>query len=439
MPYKVPNVLSYSPFGHGGLTRAVANLFGGGKQADDGLRQSQADMNRAHGEYYLSQRDVNNAKIADAERARIAMEDAPRQVAGAIFGNQPQADLWMKSRETGSLPVAEFTTPVGSQMGPSQAQADVIPAQFDPNLVANATRMLTGIAAAKALPGNDNLKHLGDLVGRLYALGVEDDIRGGKMDPTAAAGAGYAAGRHSNEPFKQGSHGMGNVVTGGFADPSLFNAEVNLTGEKGRTEQSKQQENRAQAGAAGAAARLSDARTSEIGRLVPVVDPNDGRTYMVPEGKAGLSVLGRENKKDVAGETAALREPKPGTQAQPRKLTTNDTTLLRNETDELLSSLGAKDADEQTKRAIIAEAERQWQAGAAGHAGAVKAAVDKLAPQGFDRSGFPGFRKSRPVGGAQSGGAITTAPVKISGEADYAALPSGAEFIAPDGTRRRKP
>jgi hypothetical protein len=36
--------------------------------------------------------------------------------------------------------------------------------------------------------------------------------------------------------------------------------------------------------------------------------------------------------------------------------------------------------------------------------------------------------------GIQAGG-----PAKISSDADYAALPSGAEFIAPDGTHRRKP
>jgi hypothetical protein len=31
------------------------------------------------------------------------------------------------------------------------------------------------------------------------------------------------------------------------------------------------------------------------------------------------------------------------------------------------------------------------------------------------------------------------APTKISSDADYNALPSGAQFIAPDGTTRRKP
>lgn len=40
---------------------------------------------------------------------------------------------------------------------------------------------------------------------------------------------------------------------------------------------------------------------------------------------------------------------------------------------------------------------------------------------------------------APKGGADATAPKKIASDAEYNALPSGAEFIAPDGSRRRKP
>lgn len=44
------------------------------------------------------------------------------------------------------------------------------------------------------------------------------------------------------------------------------------------------------------------------------------------------------------------------------------------------------------------------------------------------------------VPSAATGGASgASAPAKISGDADYNALPSGAEFIGPDGKRRRKP
>jgi len=39
----------------------------------------------------------------------------------------------------------------------------------------------------------------------------------------------------------------------------------------------------------------------------------------------------------------------------------------------------------------------------------------------------------------QPGATSDQGPVKISSDADYANLPSGAEFIAPDGSHRRKP
>lgn len=52
----------------------------------------------------------------------------------------------------------------------------------------------------------------------------------------------------------------------------------------------------------------------------------------------------------------------------------------------------------------------------------------------FDRFLSPAARKLE-GGGAGSG----SGPKKVASKADYDALPSGTEFIAPDGTRRRKP
>jgi hypothetical protein len=40
---------------------------------------------------------------------------------------------------------------------------------------------------------------------------------------------------------------------------------------------------------------------------------------------------------------------------------------------------------------------------------------------------------------APAAASVPTAPKKIASDADFAALPSGAEFIAPDGSHRRKP
>lgn len=52
----------------------------------------------------------------------------------------------------------------------------------------------------------------------------------------------------------------------------------------------------------------------------------------------------------------------------------------------------------------------------------------------FDKYLSPAAR-AESHGGAPAG----QTPVKIAGAADYAKLPSGAEYIAPDGTKRRKP
>ena len=343
MPYKVPNVLSYSPFGHGGgLTKAVANLFGGGNQADGALKQSQADMNRAHGEYYLAQRDAALAKMEAEAQARRDMATAPMEAIAPLFGSRPQAQMWMDSMNNGSTPVAEFRPPADVDTGVAQQPSELVPQQFDPTAVARAGRLMTALGAMKAMPGNDNGKHLADAIAGLYA----DEVKQGALNGTVTnpqiqrVGAATAAtGGHAL--YKNlGEVGTFNQFTGEQGLNPLGNAKVELEGAKVKTEDTKQLHNRAQAGAASAAARLSDARTTEIGRLVPVTDPNDGKTYMVPEGKAGLSVLGRENKKDVAGTTAALKPP--GAEKAPIKISPE---VLRTE-------LGRLTEEEAGKRAL---------------------------------------------------------------------------------------
>jgi len=54
-----------------------------------------------------------------------------------------------------------------------------------------------------------------------------------------------------------------------------------------------------------------------------------------------------------------------------------------------------------------------------------------MSPRAAGREGQDGYASavSQPTAG----------PKQIKSDADYAALPSGAEFIAPDGSHRRKP
>jgi hypothetical protein len=67
-----------------------------------------------------------------------------------------------------------------------------------------------------------------------------------------------------------------------------------------------------------------------------------------------------------------------------------------------------------------------------------RAALDQ-APAGSPNNRY-NFSGSSPTGGpAAATPAAASAPVKITGDADYEALPSGTPFVGPDGVPRRKP
>lgn len=70
------------------------------------------------------------------------------------------------------------------------------------------------------------------------------------------------------------------------------------------------------------------------------------------------------------------------------------------------------------------------------------AALEALRTQRNASAGYSDARAGRPVAprGGQAGSApATAAPVRIADRNAYARLPSGATYIAPDGTTRRKP
>jgi hypothetical protein len=155
----------------------------------------------------------------------------------------------------------------------------------------------------------------------------------------------------------------------------------------------------------------------------------DNKPLMVRNIDRGQIVMRGEQTRETQDNKPAAAG-KAGTPGKPRPMTKNDTDLMRAEMTQLLDSLDAGDADEQTKRAIIAQAEKEWQGGAAGHATAVKAAIDKLAPEGFQRSGIPMFRKSSPVGGAaRASGAITPAQAAQAAPATTGEVPAPQQRV----------
>ena len=56
----------------------------------------------------------------------------------------------------------------------------MVPQQFDPTAVARAGRLMTALGAMKAMPGNDNGKHLADAIAGLYA----DEVKQGALNGT---------------------------------------------------------------------------------------------------------------------------------------------------------------------------------------------------------------------------------------------------------------
>jgi hypothetical protein len=149
-------------------------------------------------------------------------------------------------------------------------------------------------------------------------------------------------------------------------------------------------------------------------------------------------------------------------------VTPNDKKTLETAVGEALAGmeLDAADLSPTTRNAIVKQAEIEFENGAAGHLNAVMDAINKVAPDSFELTGTWGARKltakgglrdvQKPVPGrdaqprpaqkppatapAAAPAAAGAGPVvpKISSDAEYNALPSGAEYIAPDGARRRK-
>ena len=472
MPYKVPNVLRYSPFGHGGgLTKAVANLFGGGNQADGALKQSQADMNRAHGEYYLAQRDAALAKMEAEAQARRDMAAAPMEAITPLFGSRPQAQMWMDSMNNGSTPVAAFRPPADVDTGVAQQPAEIVPQQFDPTAVARAGRLMTAFAAMRAMPGNDNGKHLADAIAGLYADEVKQGALNGTVTVPQIQQVGMASAATGGKALYNnlGEVGTFNQFTGEQGLNELGGAKVKLVGEQGKTEQSKQRENNAQAGAASAQAGLrnEELRRLQADTLVPVLDPTtrtpmlgpDNKPIMIRASEQGKILQRGEDKRATRDNDAANAPPKGAQGKAPIKISPE---VLRTELGRLTEEEAGKRAldpmfaNQVVSRAMAlaqesggefwnkpVEAVRVALMEATGGkdltdiTGSWRDRNKRFAPPGFKPQQSGGAITPAPAAGAPK--SPTSAPVKISGDADYAALPSGAEFIAPDGTRRRKP
>ncbi len=424
MPYRVNNTFTpSSQFGAPiqALTRA---MFGGATPAEEEAKYAAAEAHRAQGEHYRAQNAKLAAEADAASQAAARAQDPVANFVNNVFGADRGAEVTNFQRGVQIPTLGAGQTggmDGGGGDGPAYApKAAPRPGWLPPKDEAALNEQARVIAIANNLTGKTSGNGYDDIAKTIRLGAAQDAVMSG-TDPTRVAQAfGATSGKM---PFQQGQYGMGNELTGDLADKRLFDAAVALSGEKRNTELTEQTQRKAAAGASNASAGEHTARRDDITRsatLVPVIDPTtrtpmldaNNQPVMVRQADRGKALQGGEVKIAVGDNTAANKPEvagKGGAPGKPRPMTKNDTTLLRQEADALLESLGAADADEQTKRAIIAQAEKEWQGGAAGHAVAVKSAIDKLAPEGFQRGGIYGFRKSTPVGGARASGPITPA------------------------------
>lgn len=415
MPYSVRNTFhAQTPLGSG-IQALTRGLFGGATPEEQEAKLAAAEYSRAHADQARALTDATRQKMARERDAAAAMANAPAEVVAGLFGGKPQGDAIMAFRSG-----AQVDAPFGTGMTGGLDEQDVPAAKmaaprpdfYTPEREATLNRTLAGIAAARALPGNDTAAHLATIIKGLFDDQTRQGALSGSVTPEQIGRVGAASAAVAGKPiFHQGSDGtsMDNFTGRVDATSPLAKAVIGLRGAQAGKERDHGTAFRAQAGASSARARLSDARTEDVKesrKMIQLITPegypavdNDGNPIMVRNDKAGeIYARGLQDRRRDADKPE--RPGAAGKAAPLRKLTKNDTDLMRKELDNLLVDLDAADIDGQTRNAILAAAENGWVGSTKGHAGVIKDALDSVAPQGFQKKpGIPGFRKQAPAGG----------------------------------------
>ncbi len=431
MPYTVRNTFNaQTPLG-AGIQSLTRGLFGGATPEEQEAKLAQAEYSRAHADQARALTAAAQQKMARERASDAAMAAAPAEVIAGMFGGKPQGDAIMAFRSGAQVDAPMGTGMTGSldeQDIPAEKMAAPRPEFYTPDMEARANRTLAGIAAARALPGNDNAAQLAKIIEGFFNDDIRQRAASGNVSTPELQRIGQASAAVAGKPlFNDGQFGATSNFTGEIVDPRLFNAAIALSGEKKNTELAEQGQRRAAAGASGAQAEYSRARTKDVEenrKQVPaldalgnaIIDLTTGQPVMMRADQRG-QVMAR-GEQDRQRDADKPQRPTAGGKAAPlRKLTKNDTDLMRRELDNLLTDLDATDIDGQTRNAILAAAENGWVGSTKGHAGVIKDAVDSVAPQGFQsKSGIPGFRKKEPKGGipaappAGQAGPIITPP-----------------------------
>lgn len=348
-----------------GLQNIATALFAGRNaknDASDAAHMAQAENFGAHSDLYREQ-----TKKTAAERA----------IAESLLGaRSPDSQDFLRSSESG-LPMHTLRGIDAALKG--QAPLD----QYSPEELAAHRRATISISPAYA----DKTTSALDIAHALNLNRTVDDrnaVISGKQDPTRTA-QGYFS-TSGKAPFDN------------LGDAGTFNQNTG--------DQSLNELGSARSIAQRALGKERSAKADRGGplRLKPVIDEN-GDTIYVPDNEA----IGRPVGSSAGNKPRATR-----------KITGTDKALMDNALGGLLSEMNVKALDDQTRNAVLLQAEKEWQDGAEGHGNAVKAALDKVAPGGLEtpwqlRSFLPGFdSKSQPKGGMQPTAGQAPKPAKVA-------------------------
>jgi len=457
MPYRVNNTFTpASPFGAPiqALTRA---MFSGLTPAEEEAKRAAAEAHRAQGEHYRAQNAKLGVETDALRQAATRAQDPVANFVNNVFGAERGAEVTNFQR---GVKTDQYRGSDGED-GPATMMAPAArPGWLSPKDEAALNEQARIIAIANNLTGKTSGNGYDDIAKAIRTGAAQDAIIGGASatpyGKAFAATAGHA-------PFSQNAEGSVLNNLEGTVDQSnpLAIAVQNLKKEQAGKETAHAGAYRAAANASNASAGehtagrdLKRAQAGEIGRLVEVVDPNTGQKFMVPEGKAGLSVLGRENKKELQDNAAANKPPgaKATRMINPAQVELEVNRALGVSMDKTTGK-PLEGSELPLAPALLARVkQRAAEIYGSSNSGNLTDAVNQAVAEAGDLvpETTPGrIYGTNPTGrrtsastpapaSAPNPNARQVAPVKITGDADYAKLPSGAQYIAPDGTTRTK-
>lgn len=410
----MPTTYYQNPWAQG-LDNITQMIFSNAKaQAQRPLLEAQARHQQALTDSAYATADYNRRRAGALDEQSRAMAIAPEQIATMVFGNQPQAQQFMDYRNTGSWGRDMGESPPDELGGgPPQAFERPAPAWATPDALGRANRTIGAYDVARALPGNDNGAQIAKLVEALYNEELRTRAMNGGVTPTQRNDLGGVNAAIGGKPLYDdlgGGTGTFDQYTGGQTLNPLGNEKVSTERAHQGAYRGAANASNAAAGASSALARQRNAETTSGVKIGAPVVLDDG-TYAAP-GSAVGKAAGTKPKAD------ADKPRKPLRKDQAEAIVGTIANLAGGDIEDMDPSARAKLVSRATQLATDPNSDYHQDP-----AGAAEAAVNEVAPQGFEKQGTFGFRKLQPKGGQQ--GAADGAPKSGAPAAASAGKPKG--------------